>query len=155
MNTMKTVVVSIVIVFLLLLVAGLPLFAAPIPPLLVVNHETKECATIMGGDECMDCFPPEGWETLGFAHEYECPLGYTQLDGIDARCEHFKDEFCCSEGHSGVHGDCEDMVLDDERKLCAFVDDIHTAVLPVGWDRMPKDLVFYEWACPSHYAWVD
>lgn len=154
---MRIVVVSIVVVVVLqlLLIAGRPLSAAPLPPLLVVNHETKQCAEIMGGDECMDCFPPEGWESLGFASDAECPAGYTQIDHVDHVCEPFKNQFCCSEGHSGVHGDCEDMIIHKKNKQCAFVDDIQSAVLPKGWEERPEGVVGRDWSCPPNYEWVE
>jgi hypothetical protein len=152
-------------VFLLvisLLVAGLLFIlstgyanAAPVPPLRVVNHETKECGEIFGGDECMDCFPPEGWEILGWAMDEPCPEGYTDIGSVGYECEAFKAEFCCTEGHSGAHGDCEDMVINRRNKQCTFVPDIATADLPSGWRAKPNRTADYEWACPNNYEWVD
>jgi hypothetical protein len=62
----------------------------------VVNHETKECATIFGGDECMDCLPPEGWGVLGWSYEVKIPADYT-LTQVKEICNLFKNEFCCTE----------------------------------------------------------
>lgn len=129
--------------------------AAPIPPLRVVNHETKECGEIFGGDECMDCFPPEGWEIIGRAFDEDCPEGYEDIDSPGYACEPFKDQFCCTEGHSGAHGDCEDMVIHKRRKECAFVSDIYAVEVPRGWRSRPDNLSGYEWACPYEYDWVD
>jgi hypothetical protein len=124
----------------LVLVPWSTVVAAPMPPLTVVNHDTKECAQIFGGDECMDCFPPEGWEILGVSSEFECPEGYTVIDKLDYTCQGFKSQFCCSEGHSGAHGGCQDMVVDDKAKQCAFVEDITNCALPKGWNKRPDEL---------------
>jgi len=147
---MKVVAVSIIVVFF---VSGLTLLAAPMPPQHVVNHTTKECATILGGDECMDCYPPEGWQVVDGGEGW-CPEGFAPIQHLGERCEPLKDRFCCTEGHSGVHGDCEDLVLHEKRKQCAFVDDIHTGELPEGWGQRPEDLVAYRWSCPVDYEWV-
>jgi hypothetical protein len=152
---MKIVAVSIVVVLHILLFPRRPLFAAPLPPELVVSHETKQCAEIFGGDECMDCRPPQGWESLGYAYEVECPAGYTRIEGIEAECQASKSEFCCSEGHSGVHGDCEDLVVHSQRKQCAFVDDIYSIELPEGWDKRPESLASSRWFCPIDHDWVE
>jgi hypothetical protein len=147
---------SLIILLSLLLLSGSVQIvqAEPAPDKLVVNHETKECATIFGGDECMDCLPPEGWEVLGWSYEAECPEGYT-FTQVEEICTPFKDEFCCSEGHSGAHGDCEDMVINRVTLKCAFVDDINACNLPLGWQAKPDDTPIYEWACPGLYDWTD
>jgi hypothetical protein len=116
---------------------------------------TRECAEIFGGDECMACYAPEGWETVSFAHEAECPEGYTLIEDLEAECRAFKDEFYCSEGHSGVHGECEDLVVHKKRKQCAFVEDIHNTVLPEGWDKRREGLAPDRWFCPHNYDWVE
>jgi hypothetical protein len=151
----RIVALPIVIVCVLLPIPHQLLFAAPVPPELVVNHETKECAEFFGGDECTYCYPPEGWESLGESYEVECPAGYTLIDDLDVECRASKGEFCCSEGHSGAPGDCEDMVLHKRRKQCAFVDDIHTAVLPKGWEAKPESMSPDRWSCPTEYEWVE
>jgi hypothetical protein len=150
---MRTKTLSATLVLLILSMwPGLQSFAAPQPPLVVVNHETKECGTIMGGDECMDCFPPEGWEILGF--QAECPAGYTEVSDIPSTCKHFKDQFCCTQGHSGVAGDCEDLVRNEKRKQCAFVEDVADCQLPKGWNSRPAGELLYDWLCPNDYEWV-
>ena len=128
--------------------------AAPAPDKLVVNHETRECATIFGGDECMDCLPPDGWEVLGWSYQAECPEGYA-FTQVEETCTPFKNEFCCTERHSGAHGDCEDMVLNRVTLKCAFVDDIHACNLPFGWQAKPERTPNYEWACPDLYRWTE
>lgn len=147
---------SFIILLSLVLLVGSVRFvqAEPMPDKLVVNHETKACATIFGGDECMDCLPPEGWEVLGWSYQAECPEGYTftEVEGI---CTPFKDEFCCTEGHSGAHGDCEDMVVNRVTSRCAFVEDINACNLPLGWQDKPEDISNYEWACPGSYSWTE
>jgi hypothetical protein len=127
--------------------------AAPLPPLVVVNHEAKECSRILGGDECMDCLPPEGWEVLGF--DAQCPSDYAVVENLPRTCMPFKTQFCCSEGHSGAHGDCEDLVINDRARQCAFVEDIDECELPSGWKRMPDNLEPHDWVCPSKAEWVD
>ena len=52
--------------------------AAPSAPANVVNHKTKECAMISGGDECQICVPTGDWEIL----IGDCPKGYTKLDSF-------------------------------------------------------------------------
>jgi len=130
--------------------------AEPQPPKVVVNHDTQECGEIFGGDECMDCFPaPEGWEVLGYTLEATCPEGYTTVE-VDYVCQAFKDPFCCTEGHSGADGDCEDMVINESAKQCAFVDDIDDCNLPRGWSARPQDVSPYDWTCAyGLYTWVD
>ena len=65
------------------------------------------------------------------------------------------DEFCCTEGHSGAAGACEDMVINRATFKCAFVDDIHACKLPLGWSAKPEDIPVYEWECPGLYGWTD
>jgi hypothetical protein len=128
--------------------------AAPAPEKLVVNHETKECATIFGGDECMDCLPPDGWEVLGWSYDVECPEGYAFTE-VEEICTPYKNEFCCTEGHSGAHGDCEDMVINRIACKCAFVEDINACNLPLGWQDKPEKKPNYGWACPGSFDWTE
>jgi hypothetical protein len=62
--------------------------AAPSAPANVVNHITKECAMIGGGDECQTCVPTGDWEILNG----DCPQGYTKLDS-------FVPSFCTYNGN--------------------------------------------------------
>lgn len=124
---------------------ALPVEAAPMPPQRLVNHDLRQCAWIVPGDECGDAVLPAGWEILD---SDECPAGYAE---VDLRMEwiHFKTDFCCSEGHSGARGDCEDVVLQAAERRCAFVDDIHAcAALPPGWAAHGGE-------CPSGWTWTD
>jgi hypothetical protein len=130
------------------------LLAAPLPPIYVINHTTKECSTIMGGDECMDCFPIEGWQAVDPGEGW-CPDGYTQVDNVPSRCEHFKDQFCCSEFHSGVDGNCTDLIVNHGQRKCAFVEDIGQVAIPAGWTRGPEDTSASRWLCPDGYEWID
>ena len=134
--------------------SGQVALAEPAPSKLVVNHETQQCAIIFGGDECIDCFPPEGWEVLGWSYQAECPENYTFTE-VEENCIPFKDEFCCTEGHSGAAGACEDMVINRATFKCAFVDDIHACKLPLGWSAKPEDIPVNEWECPGLYGWTD
>jgi hypothetical protein len=129
--------------------------AAPVPPLRIANHDTLECATIFGGDECMDCFPVEGWEILGDAFDVPCPDGYIEIDNPDYYCEAFKSEWCCTEDHSGAPGDCTDLVIHKGRKECAFVSDVTAVGLPRGWRGRQEDTPVYDWNCPYEYEWVE
>jgi hypothetical protein len=129
--------------------------AAPVPPLRVVNHEAKACGEIFGGDECMDCYPPEGWEILGVASEAACPSGYAVLEDVEVHCRGFKNQFCCSEGHSGAPGNCQDLVVDDRARQCAFVEDISTCTLPDNWTKAPVSVSPREWFCPAEYQWLE
>jgi hypothetical protein len=137
----------------LLLVPWADALAAPVPPVIVVNDDTQQCATMFAGDECTDCFPPEGWVSLG--PEGQCPAGYTMIDNVDYTCQHFKAQFCCSEGHSGAPGDCTDLVVDDKGKQCAFVADIQGCGLPKGWATKPARVEARDWVCPAEYEWID
>jgi len=129
--------------------------AAPAPPKVVVNHETRQCAEIFGGDECMDCNPPEGWEVLGFSPPAACPADYTLVE-IEPICTHFKVEFCCTVGHSGVHGDCRDMVVNKVARRCAFVEDVENCRLPARWNAKPADVEERDWECPYDLdRWTD
>ncbi len=143
--------------FLVLLIPLAPAtLAAPLPPLRVVNHPAQECSEIpFGGDECMDCFPPEGWEVLGVASDVPCPAGYAVVEGVDYDCQPFKNQFCCSEGHSGASGDCQDLVVNDRAKQCAFVDDIADCELPRRWSKRPDTVVLRDWVCPANYEWLE
>ena len=130
--------------------------AAPLPPLRVVNHETRQCGQIpFGGDECMDCFPPAGWEVLGIADDVPCPAGYTLVEEVGYNCQSFKNQFCCSEGHSGAPGDCQDLVVNERVRRCAFVENVAACKLPRGWSRQPDSVEPHNWVCPAGYEWLE
>jgi hypothetical protein len=146
-----------VFAFLVLLFPLAPTtLAAPLPPIRVVDHQTQECSEIpFGGDECMDCFPQEGWEVLGVAYDVPCPAGYAVVESVDYDCQPFKNQFCCSEGHSGVPGDCQDLVVNGRAKQCAFVDDIADCELPRRWSKRPDTVDLRDWVCPANYEWLE
>jgi hypothetical protein len=133
-----------------------PAAATPTPPVLVVNHNTKQCAGFIQGDDCHWCEPLEGWEILGYAREVSCPAGYEDLgfQGMTGNCRGYKNQFCCS---NGTHrGDCEDLVINESEKLCAFVEEITGCSLPEGWASAAPTT---EWdgLCPhwpDTYQWV-
>jgi hypothetical protein len=129
--------------------------AAPSPPALVVNHATRQCAEMFGGDECTRCAIPDGWETLGAGDEAECPDGYEVVEHLDVKCTPSKVPFCCTQRHSGSPGDCEDLIIDKGASQCAFVDDVDTCTLPKGWSARPRSTSLDAWACPDDYKWVD
>jgi hypothetical protein len=152
---MNKTVVGLVLLLVVLLVPWNPLLAAPLPPMRAVNHETRECGQFFGGDECMDCFPPEGWEVLGAAYSESCPEGYTEVGDLDYTCQGFRIDRCCTEGHSGAPGDCEHMVVNDKKKQCAFVEDIQACALPKGWNKKPETTDLYNWVCPENFKWLE
>jgi hypothetical protein len=136
----------LVLITLLFLVASETVAAAPLPPELAVNHETKECAEFWGGDECVRCSVPEGWEILGQTYEAECPADYDMVE-ITPECWAAKEPFCCTEGHSGLAGDCDDVVINRPARQCAFVEDIDDCpALPLGWGRHGEDCPYHDWA---------
>lgn len=131
-----------------LLLAGVG-FAAPAPPELGVNDTTKQCAEFFPGDECMACSLPEGWRGAGFG---ACPRGYTE-GIVKPICQAHRNVFCCTKGHSGAPGDCDDIVFNAQEEACAFVSDIDTCQrLPKGWQRASPD-DFQEQVCPYEYHW--
>lgn len=84
---------------------------APMPPEVAVNHETKQCATVIRGDECVTCNLPVGWEIIGRAPEAQCPAGYAEVD-LQLECKGEKRLRCCLPGHSGGQGDCIGWALE-------------------------------------------
>jgi hypothetical protein len=75
--------------------------AAPVPPVDVVNHTTKECGQILRGDECEFCVPAEGWELL----KGSCPEGYTVLDQwAPSTCTFYASAYCCETNTNVVAG---------------------------------------------------
>lgn len=107
----------------------------------------------------MNCTPvTPGWEDLGVAvspHQILCPKGFEFVDddkNVEMNCKPFKKERCCTTGHSGAAGDCEDMVIHFAKKQCAFVKDIRHCKLPKGWLKRPSHIEPYAWECP--YSWL-
>ena len=136
----------LVLIIMLFCSASEGIAAAPVPPELAVNHENKQCAEFWGGDECVVCSLPEGWEILGRLWETECPADYTTVE-IKSTCRAGKITFCCSEGHSGAPGDCEDVVINKRAEQCAFVEDMGDCpALPHGWEMHGEDCPYYDWA---------
>jgi hypothetical protein len=145
------------VLLLALLAASLfvasPAGATPTPPVLVVNHSTKECAEVIQGDDCHWCDPLEGWEVLGYSSQATCPAGYENLgyQGMTGRCVGYKSQFCCSD--SAHHGDCEDLVIHESEQLCAFVEEIRGCTLPEGWTSA-ADTTPWSGRCPFGNQWV-
>lgn len=142
---------------LLFFLLGQSVLASIAPPQLVVNHETKECAIFYAGDECVSCSPAGGWEIVDSSSE--CPSDYTAIGELSFEyyvCEGRKTQFCCTVNHSGVPGDCENVVVNHSEKKCAFVEDINKCEkLPAGWESAEFDL-FWGQVCPSlEYEWID
>jgi len=99
----------------------------------------------------MNCLPPDGWEALGWSYEVECPEGYT-FTQVDEICTPFKNEFCCTDGHSGVHGDCDDLVVNETVQECTFVTDINACYLSADWEARSTNGY---WTCPRNFEWAD
>jgi hypothetical protein len=125
-------------------------FAAPAPHEMLVNEQTKQCADFMAGDECFTCEIPVGWTSLGYG-TYECPEGYTQIE-VELECSGFKVDRCCSTGHSGAAGACEDMVINEVTQQCAFLDG---GEVPSGWKGKPDHIENAQWMCPEGYSWTE
>jgi len=139
-------------VLLALLAPAGTLFATPTPPVILANHETRECSQVIQGDDCSWCEPPAGWEVLGPAGSAPCPEGYAQVEPPEMECRLYETSFCCS---GGVHrGYCENMVVDQAAASCGFVDDVQGCALPANWQSRPGDVPPQEWSCPAGYGWV-
>jgi hypothetical protein len=147
----KVVVLALAMIFSLLPSGGIVL-ATPTPPYILVNHSTHQCSETVLGDECVWCDPPRGWEVLGPSAVTQCPAGYTLVERVDLNCVCYKNQFCCS--NVSHHGDCEDLIVNNPQKLCAFVADIVGCVLPEGWTKRPADVRESSWNCPYGYQWA-
>lgn len=127
-----------------------PAFATPPPPVILVNHTTRQCAQARLASPCYWCTPPEEWQVLGFAYDHrnQCPAGYEDLGytSLHVTCTAFNNPWCCSWYGNG--GDCEDLVVSKAQKLCAFVDEINGCTLPEGWRRQ------VDGRCPVDYRWL-
>ena len=97
---------------------------------------------------------PAGWEELGMYGDVTCPEDYSEID-LRPECKPFKIARCCTEGHSGAPGDCEDLVVNRILRECAFVEDINAAQLSGGWRSRPEDVTVREWVCPDHFTWQE
>ena len=104
------------------------------------------------GDECVTFNFPE---SLKVSTQNNCPSGYKQIHK-KADCTPNKDSFCCSFLHSGMMGDCEDVVINNINKECAFVLDINECIkLPDDWHRAEEKETWGR-VCPSlEYTWKD
>jgi hypothetical protein len=143
---------AVLLLALFVLAAPGDVQAAPVRKL-VVNEGAKQCAWVFGGDECSDCVPvDDAWKIVEPGMGQGCP-GDFQMVRVELKraCRPFKRTHCCTKGHSGVQGDCEDMVINDQLKKCAFVDDLKSCALPAGWMGKPQAMPAKEWECP--YAW--
>ena len=146
--TMKKIIYTLAVLLLVSLV-----HASQAPPVQIVNDESRECATFIGGDECRRCSIPDGWRTL--SPNATCPEGYTTNASVDYSCEPLESAFCCSQYHSGSAGDCEDLVINDAMDTCAFVEDITDCPdLPDGWAEAEL-MEGIGKVCPEDYTWQD
>jgi hypothetical protein len=143
----KTALKIIILLFLLFAGSGI-VFAEPMPLRIAVNHETRQCAEFGCGDECSDCKLPEGWVVLGYSFNVACPADYEVVE-IEVVWVPLANEFCCTSGHSGVPGDCRDVVTHPATRQCAFGRDVvnRCGSLPFGWQQHGSECSHpYEWA---------
>lgn len=68
----------------------------------------------------------------------------------------YKDSFCCTIDHSGSRGNCEDVVVNNLEKKCAFVENIDQCQkLPINWQRAEENETWGR-VCPSqNYQWIE
>ncbi len=119
------------------------LWASPQFPRLVVNRVAKQCATIIPGDECGHAVLPPDW-----TFETECPAAFT-VTRLSLTWVGNRSEFCCTEGHSGVQGDCKDVAVNRDKSLCCLVNDLGScARLPDGWVALGRPCPFFSWVAP-------
>ena len=126
--------------------------AAPAMPRYGINEQTKECSQFFMGDECSVCSMPEGWQNID---DQICPEGYKEVN-TNSVCKRNKVDHCCTAGHTGGNGDCEDVVINEAEKKCAFVEDINKCKkLPTNW-KQAEVVDFWGKSCPSYkYQWSE
>lgn len=148
--TQKLAITTFVVLFLL--TSSIAVLAAPALPRYGINEQTKQCAEFFMGDECTSCTLPAGWQLI---EDFQCPAGYEEIQ-MRSVCTPQKNHFCCTIYHSGSGGDCDDLVVNDAEKKCAFVNDINNCnQLPKGWNHAE---IIDGWGrvCPSHeYEWLE
>jgi hypothetical protein len=116
-----------------------------------INSETKECSEFILGDECTLCIMPKGWQRVD---DFECPDGFTEVSASPI-CAPIKSAFCCTAGHSGSQGDCEDLIINEVEQKCAFVEDINKCrELPENWEAAQEG-EFLGKICPYNYTWLE
>ena len=127
-------------------------FASQALPRYGINEQTKECSEFFMGDECVGCTFPEGWEMI---EDFQCPTGYKEIQK-NSVCTPIKNSFCCTVQHSGMSGDCEDVLVNDVEQKCAFVEDINACgILPENWNQAEEN-EFWGRVCPSwEYEWLE
>ena len=154
-KTMDNLYPKIIITLCIIVICSNLTSASQAMPVLGINNETMECAEFFMGDECISCSLPQGWRSIGNPYDNECPEGYTKVQG-EPICKPLKNDFCCTVSHSGLNGDCEDLVVNDVERKCAFIDDINECdSLPLGWTRA-EEYEFWGRVCPSpEYGWLD
>jgi len=144
--------ISIIFAILFVLSGSSSVSASMAMPQYGINEQTRECSKFFMGDECVSCTMPEGWQMIGV---HLCPAGYKEIQK-NSVCTPRKTSFCCTVSHSGARGDCEDVVVNDVEKKCAFVEDINKcSKLPTNWNQAGV-IDFWGRVCPSHeYEWLE
>lgn len=142
------------IIFALLLIQSISstVLASPALPIYGLNKQTRECSEFSIGDECMSCTLPVGWEMID---GFNCPDDFKKIQ-INSVCTPLKNSFCCTVNHSSTAGDCEDVVVNDVDKKCAFVEDISKCKkLPKNWNKAQENELRGK-ECPSlKYIWLN
>ena len=100
----------------------------------------------------MRCEIPAGWATLGHMNT-TCPPGYNETI-LNLTCTGFKNERCCSQGHSGANGDCDDLLINDVTGQCALIDDAGNCTPSTIWKKT-NETINKTAECPSDYSWID
>jgi hypothetical protein len=146
----KNLILIFLVIFSVTLLSS-TVFASQALPRYGINEKTKECSEFYMGDECGTCVMPEGWEMID---EFECPGGYAEIQAR-SDCTPSKTPFCCTVSHSGANGDCEDVVVNDIEKKCAFVEDIGKCdKIPANWKKAEEFMG--ERLCPFvEYEWLE
>lgn len=105
------------------------------------------CGEFIPGDECSQSSPSRQWTELSGP----CPKSYQNNIKIPAfQKEYYKNEFCCTSGHSGSAGNCVDLVINKSEKKCAFVRKIENCKkIPILWSKPETE----DRLCPSNYSW--
>ncbi|MBD3238168.1 MAG: hypothetical protein GF332_00815 [Candidatus Moranbacteria bacterium] len=119
---------------------------------LALNEQNLECVAVVE-DECRSCDFSTEWTIDDQATE--CPQGYAQINA-DQYCYPKKDQYCCTAQHSGIAGDCEDLIFNHDNEQCAFVEDINNCPdMPSGWTQADdQGNISTDKLCPLSYQWL-
>lgn len=116
-------------------------------PVYYVNHQQKKCGEFISGDECSHATIDTSWTVLSG----QCPKNYQENVKIPKhKLTFYKNEFCCTQGHSGGDGSCIDLLINTNEKKCAFVQKIENCKnIPKFWVKPNTN----DKLCPFDYIW--